>query len=97
MTPIAPGTRIEVRDELWIVRKVDPSSDGGHLYTCDGVSELVRDKNALFLSKLEDDIEVLDPADTKLVADKLEIDLITKDSKITMNNKQSKIKIIRKK
>ena len=34
--------------------------------------------------------------DTKLVADKLEIDLITKDSKITMNNKQSKIKIIRK-
>ena len=35
--------------------------------------------------------------DTKLVADKLEIDLITKDSKITMNNKQSKIKIIRKK
>ena len=35
--------------------------------------------------------------DTKLVADKLEIDLITKDSKIIMNNKQSKIKIIRKK
>ena len=35
--------------------------------------------------------------DTKLVADKLEIDLITKDSKITMNNKQSKIKIIREK
>ena len=35
--------------------------------------------------------------DTKLVADKLEIDLITKDSKIIMNNKQSKIKIIKKK
>ena len=35
--------------------------------------------------------------DTKLFADKLEIDLITKDSKIIMNNKQSKIKIIRKK
>ena len=35
--------------------------------------------------------------DTKLIADKLEIDLITKDSKIIMNNKQSKIKIIRKK
>ena len=34
--------------------------------------------------------------DTKLFADKLEIDLITKDSKIIMNNKQSKIKIIRK-
>ena len=35
--------------------------------------------------------------DTKLFADKLEIDLITKDSKIIMNNKQSKIQIIRKK
>ena len=35
--------------------------------------------------------------DTKLFADKLEIDLITKDSIIIMNNKQSKIKIIRKK
>ena len=34
--------------------------------------------------------------DTKLVADKLEIDLITKDSKIFMNNKENKIKIIRK-
>jgi len=35
--------------------------------------------------------------DTKLIADKLEIDLITKDSKIVMNNKKRKIKIIRKK
>ena len=35
--------------------------------------------------------------DTELFADKLEIDLITKDSKIIMNNKQSKIKIIREK
>ena len=35
--------------------------------------------------------------DTKLFADKLEIELITKDSKIIMNNKQSKIKIIREK
>ena len=34
--------------------------------------------------------------DTKLLADKLEIDLITKDSKIIMNEKKSKIKIIRK-
>ena len=35
--------------------------------------------------------------DTKLLADKLEIDLITQDSKIIMNDKKSKIKIIRKK
>jgi lipopolysaccharide export system protein LptA len=36
-------------------------------------------------------------SDTKLLADKLEVDLITKDSKIIMNNKESKIKIIKKK
>tara|TARA_Y100000590_G_scaffold263781_1_gene296029 strand:- start:175 stop:756 length:582 start_codon:yes stop_codon:yes gene_type:complete len=35
--------------------------------------------------------------DTKLFADKIEIDLITKDSKIIMNDKKSKIKMIRKK
>ena len=35
--------------------------------------------------------------DTTLLADKLEIDLITKDSKIIMNDKKSKIKMIRKK
>jgi len=34
--------------------------------------------------------------DTKLIADKLEIDLITKDSKIFMNNKENKIQIISK-
>ena len=34
--------------------------------------------------------------DTKPFADKLEIDLVTKDSKIIMNDKKSKIKIIRK-
>ena len=36
-------------------------------------------------------------SDTKLLADKIEIDLITKDSKIIMNDKKSKIKIIKKK
>ena len=40
---------------------------------------------------------VFQNTDTTLLADKLEIDLITKDSKITMNEKKSKIKIIREK
>ena len=43
-----------------------------------------------------DDI-IYQNTDTKLLADKLEIDLITKDSKIIMNDKKSKIKIIKKK
>jgi hypothetical protein len=48
-TPIAPGARIVVRDEEWLVRRVDPASDGGRLLTCDGVSDLVRGQSSLFL------------------------------------------------
>jgi SNF2 family DNA or RNA helicase len=61
-TPIAPGARIVVRDEEWLVRRVDPSSDGGRLLTCDGVSDLVRGQSSLFLTALEGPIAVLDPA-----------------------------------
>ncbi|MCC6165008.1 MAG: DEAD/DEAH box helicase [Acidobacteria bacterium] len=68
--PLAPGARVVIRDEEWIVRRVDPSSDGGDLLVCDGVSEVVRGRTAQFLTVLEDDrIEVLDPAETTLVAD----------------------------
>ena len=38
-TLMAPGARIVVRDEEWLVRRVDPSSAGGRLLTCDGVSD----------------------------------------------------------
>lgn len=65
----APGSRVVIRDEEWLVRRVDPSSDGGRLLSCDGVSELVRGRAALFLTELEDEIVVLDPAQTELVAD----------------------------
>lgn len=66
---LAPGARVVIRDEEWLVRRSDPSADGGQLLTCDGISELVRGQSALFLTKLEDEIEVLDPARTELVPD----------------------------
>ncbi|TZG09273.1 MULTISPECIES: DEAD/DEAH box helicase [Comamonas] len=69
MISFAPGARVVIRDEEWLVRRVDPSTDGGWLLTCDGISELVRGREALFLTELEGPIEVLDPAHTKLVAD----------------------------
>jgi len=69
MLPYAPGARVVIRDEEWLVRRVDPSSDGGHLLSCDGVSELVRGRAAQFLTELEDEIKVLDPAKTELVTD----------------------------
>ncbi len=67
--PLAPGSRVVVRDEEWVVRRVDHASDGGLLLTCDGVSELVRDRAARFLTRLEEEVRVLDPAQTELVQD----------------------------
>jgi hypothetical protein len=40
----APGARVRIRDEEWLIRRVDPSADGGHLLTCVGISELVPGK-----------------------------------------------------
>ena len=41
----------------------------GYKIVCDGVSELVRGREAVFLTALEPAIEVLDPAKTRLVPD----------------------------
>ena len=69
MLPFAPGSRVVIRDEEWLVRRIDPSTDGGWLLTCDGISELVRGQSALFLTALEDEIAVLAPEKTELVPD----------------------------
>ena len=63
-----PGARVVVRDAEWIVRRVD-HAPGGYQIVCDGVSELVRGREAFFLTALEPAIEVLDPAKTQLVPD----------------------------
>lgn len=65
----APGARVTVRDEDWVIRRIDLSDDGGHALTCDGLSELVRGTSAIFLDRLEDDIQVHDPAQTELFQD----------------------------
>ncbi len=69
MLPFAPGARAVIRDEEWLIRRADPAIVGGWLLTCDGISELVRGKGALFLTSLEDAIDILDPAKTELVPD----------------------------
>jgi ERCC4-related helicase len=64
----APGARVEVRDEEWMVRRVEPSTTGGHALTVVGVSELVRGSEAIFLDDL-DTVTVLDPRETLLESD----------------------------
>ncbi len=65
----APGARVEIRDAEWVVRRVDISSDRGRQLTCDGISEIVRGKEAVFLTELEEEIKILDPATTALIQD----------------------------
>lgn len=66
---LAPGARVVIRDAEWVIRRVDHASDGGQQLTCDGISELVREREGVFLTSLERDIRVLDPAETELVTD----------------------------
>ena len=60
----APGARVIVRDAEWLVRKVDKTSSDGQAISVIGLSELVKDKEAIFLSEIEERIEVIDPIGT---------------------------------
>ena len=66
---VAPGARVVIRDAEWLVRKVSSTSTGGHALSVIGISELVKDKESIFLDEIDKNIEVLDPVDTKLVVD----------------------------
>jgi len=61
---IAPGSRVLIREEEWLVRKIDRSSAGNKRLSVVGLSNLVRNREAVFLEDLEPDLEVVDPAQT---------------------------------
>lgn len=65
----APGARIEVRGEEWIVRKAEQTSTGDKAVHVTGLSELVRNKDAIFLTDLDPEMRVLAPEATELVED----------------------------
>ena len=70
MEPVyAPGLRVVIRDAEWVVRRVDRTATGGQALTVTGVSQLVHDREAVFLTELDRNIEILNPADTRLVRD----------------------------
>jgi len=65
----APGQRVVIRDAEWIIKDVERSSYRGVCLSVTGLSSIVRDVEARFLSDLEDNITILNPVDTKLVQD----------------------------
>ncbi len=68
MAEFAPGMRVLIRDEEWMIRKCDPNSFKTYTLQCVGISPLVRDMTAYFLSDLEK-ITIIDPAKTALIPD----------------------------
>lgn len=66
---LAPGLRVEVRDAEWRIKRIDHTTDGGQVLACEGLSELVRGRESLFLTKLEQSVRVLSPESTQLVDD----------------------------
>ncbi|MEV0012927.1 SNF2-related protein [Streptomyces sp. NPDC047973] len=67
-TRFPPGAQILVRDEEWLVRNAAPTDHDGERIEAVGVSEFVRDEEAVFFSGI-DRVELLDPEKTRLVPD----------------------------
>ncbi|MEU1694023.1 SNF2-related protein [Streptomyces hirsutus] len=67
-TRFPPGAQILVRDEEWLVRNTTTTDHDGERIEAVGVSEFVRDEEAVFFSGI-DTVELLDPEKTRLVAD----------------------------
>ena len=49
----APGMRVIIRDEEWVIRKVVTNTLNNRVLYCSGISALVKDRNATFLEDLE--------------------------------------------
>lgn len=68
MVDFAPGMRTIIRDEEWMVKKIETNSLGNKVLYCIGISPLVKDKEAIFLADLEQ-IQIVNPAEVKLIPD----------------------------
>lgn len=68
MIDFAPGMRTIIRDEEWMVKKIETNSLDNKTLYCVGVSPLVKDREAIFLADLEQ-VQVVDPAEVKLIPD----------------------------
>ena len=68
MFDFAPGMTTIIRDEEWMVKKIETNSLGNKALYCIGISPLVKDKEAIFLTDLEQ-IQIVNPAEVKLIPD----------------------------
>ena len=60
MVDFAPGMRTIIRDEEWMIKKIETNNLGNKTLYCVGISPLVKDREASFLTDLEQ-IQVVNP------------------------------------
>lgn len=68
MVDYAPGMRTIIRDEEWMVKKIETNSLGNKALYCIGISPLVKNREAIFLTDLEE-IQIVNPAKVNLIPD----------------------------
>ena len=64
----APGLRVTIRDAEWVIKRPDLTSNGTYSLLVTGISEIVRGREARFLTEL-DPVQPLHPEDTQLKPD----------------------------
>lgn len=69
MVSYAPGMRIIVRGEEWLIKRVETNSLGNQTLQVVGISSLVKDYESRFMTDLERNIEIVDPAKVRIVPD----------------------------
>ncbi len=70
---IAPGSRVIIRDEEWLIHRIDRTSNDIRIFGVVGLSPLVEGKDARFIEDIEaqnGEIKVVDPKKTKASIDK---------------------------
>lgn len=63
------GGKVEIRDAEWRILSAEMTKAGGQLLKCEGLSQIVRGRVCYFFTLYENDVTLLLPENTKLVAD----------------------------
>jgi hypothetical protein len=66
---IAPGVRISLRGEDFLVTKIEEDLRKSKILYADGISEVVRGKRFVFDTAVDKEILIVEPNNTRLIAD----------------------------
>lgn len=65
----SPGARTKIRGSVWKIQRVEPDGAANFLH-CVGLTGIAKGKTSIFIDRLEQGLELLDPANLNLVPDR---------------------------